>query len=149
MKKIAIMMIILMMTAGCLGSEGLEDMEVGEIVNPEIIWTNSSYQFDNLLPMGNGNHTDLVLNNTTVVYLEIWARFHEPSAWEQGSVNLTLAGPNNYSWSFETTNTTKNLTINFTGAGNYSFRIMAEGSDDPIDNLPGDAYVVYTRFETW
>lgn len=149
-KFLAFITIFLMATSGCLGSEGLEDIEIPEPqADPQIVFINNSYQFDNLLPMGIGNHTDLYLNNTTFVYLDVWARFHEPSAWEQGSVNITLAGPNNYSWSYETTNTTKNITFNLTGAGNYTFRILAEGSDDPVDNLPGDAYVIYARFETW
>lgn len=142
--------IFIMLTAGCLQStEGLEDIQIEETKNPTIYFANHSHQYDNALPMGQGNQTDLVLNNTTQMHIEISSRFHEPLAWEQGYLNVTLSG-NNYTWSYQTSETdVVNMTVWFNQSGNYSLTIMSEGSDDQTDNLPGDAYIIYARFETW
>jgi len=148
-KFLVFITIFLMTTSGCLGSKGLEDIQVEEIVNPTIYFSNHSYQFDNILPMGNGNQTDLVFNNTSQMHIEIWSRFHEPVAWEQGYVNITLSS-DNYTWSYQTNDTEViNMTVWINQSGNYSLVIISEGSDGQTDNLPGDAYVIWARFETW
>jgi hypothetical protein len=40
------------------------------------------------------------------------------------------------------------LYINLSQAGNYTLRIQASGSDDLLDNLPGDAIIVETEVTT-
>ena len=149
MNKLLSIVILIMLTAGCLESEGLEDIQVEPIVNPTIYFANHSHQYDNVFPMGHGNQTDLVLNNTTQMHIEIWSRFHEPVAWEQGYVNITLSS-DNYTWSYQTNDTNViNMTVWINQSGNYSLVIISEGSDGQTDNLPGDAYVIQARFETW
>ena len=149
MNKLLSIVILIMLTAGCLESEGLEDIQVEPIVNPTIYFANHSHQYDNVLPMGHGNQTDLVLNNTTQMYIEIWSRFHEPLAWEQGYVNVTVSSDNS-TWSYQTSDTDSvNMTVWLNQSGNYSLVIISEGSDNQTDNLPGDAYVIQARFETW
>jgi len=149
MNKLLSIVILIMLTVGCLESEGLEDIQVEPIVNPTIYFANHSHQYDNVLPMGHGNQTDLVLNNTTQMHIEIWSRFHEPLAWEQGYVNVTVSSDNS-TWSYQTSDTDSvNMTVWLNQSGNYSLVIISEGSDDQTDNLPGDAYVIQARFETW
>lgn len=146
MKKLLALMIPILLLSGCLGSAEKVSRTEATPDNFDFVW---SYQFDNALPMSSENITEFTLNETSEIVLTVWTRFHEPDAWEQGYGNLTLYGPDNYTWSWQTSDTNQNvLYINLSQAGNYTLRIQASGSDDLLDNFPGDAIIVETEVTT-
>ncbi len=141
--------ILMMMLAGCLATANETPLPEEVIVEPTLFYINSSHQFNNSAPMSYGESFNLTLNETTTMYVELYTRFHEPLVWDQGMFNLSLVH-DNYTWSFETSETTvQDFNHTFNQSGNFTVHVRASGSDDPADDIPGDAYVAYLRFETW
>ena len=105
------------------------------------------YQFDNLAPMSYGESFNLTQRNHYFVCGTLHP-FPRPFVWDKGMFNLSLVH-DNYTWSFETNDTTiQEFNHTFNQSGNFTVHIRASGSDDPADEIPGDAYIAYLRFET-
>jgi hypothetical protein len=139
-----VLLTLLILLSGCLGDpENDSPMEGLEATIIQDFDFSVSYQFNDSLPMGHGQHMTFETNSSDAkVSLKLMTRFHQPDHWMNGSINLTIAGPENYSWSY-TTNETKYQHFNITLplAGNYTVVALSDGSDDPYDDIPGDAYV--------
>ncbi len=141
-------LIAMLMLAGCLATADTNTSKKVVEYEPVMYYNNSSYQFDNLAPMSYGESFNLTLNETTTLYVELYTRFHDPLVWEKGMFNLSLVH-DNYTWSFETNDTTiQEFNHTFNQSGNFTVHVRASGSDDPADEIPGDAYIAYLRFET-
>jgi hypothetical protein len=72
--------------------------------------------------------------------------------WEQGSVNVSVLDNNEtVLWSNQSSSGQSNHTIvisdNYSYNGNFTLRIMADGSDNATDGEVADWYVV--RYEVW
>lgn len=144
----ASLLVLLILLSGCLGdpendspTEGLEATVVQDF---DFL---VSYQFNDSLPMGHGQHTTFETNVSDAnLTLRLMTRFHQPDHWTNGSLNLTIVGPDNYSWSFSTNETfSHRFYLTLPTAGNYTVIALSDGSDNPDDIVPGDAYVA--RFE--
>ena len=148
--KVAYALVFLLLTSltGCLQEEAQQLPAETPIMEAEQTDLMRSYQFDNLFPMGHGNTTELYFENGTEINLTLFARFHEPLAWEQGYVNVSITGPGiNVSVQQNTNATTYNWTVN--ASGNHTIEVLSEGSDDQTDNLPGDAYIAEFNITVW
>jgi len=147
MKRMAVMLMIVMVMAGCLSSAESPSESENSDWSPQIEMTNHSYQFNNLLPMGAGNTTDLAVNGSILVQVNWTSVFHEPQMWERGNITLEISVTENNTtrvvWTYEPqasvggTNHSE-LWVN----GTLHLSVRATGSDDPADNLPADWYVV-------
>jgi len=93
--KVAYALAFLLLTSmtGCLQEDAQPLPAETIVMESEQTTLTQSYQFDNLFPMGQGNTTELYFENGTEINLALWARFHEPVAWEQGYVNVSITGP--------------------------------------------------------
>ena len=148
--KVAYALVFLLLTSltGCLQEEAQQLSAEDPVMEAEQTELVDSYQFDNLFPMGHGNTTELYFENGTEINLTLFARFHEPLAWEQGYVNVSIVGPGiNVSVQHNTNVTTYNWTVN--ASGNHTIEVLSEGSDDQTDNLPGDAYIAEFNITVW
>jgi len=141
--------ILMMMLAGCLATaDGNTSQTVEE---PTYNWhyNNSSYQFNNAAPMSYGESFNITLNESTVLYIDLYTRFHDSLVWDKGMFNLSLVH-DNYTWSYETNDTLiQEFNHTFNQSGNFTVHVRASGSDDLTDNIPGDAYIAELRFKTW
>ena len=148
--KVAYALVFLLLTSltGCLQEE-VQPLSAEEpIMESEKTALTYGHQFDNLLPMGQGNSTELYFENGTEINLTLFARFHEPLAWEQGYVNVSIIGPGiNVSVQQNTDVITYNWTVN--ASGNHTIEVLSEGSDNQTDNLPGDAYIAEFNITVW
>ena len=112
------------------------------VVNETVVEFMSSHQFDNVNPMGYGECIEQEVSNDTTLNITLFSRFHEPVAWEQGMVNVTITYGNETVWSYQTSETNQtDFTLDLNRSGTYVFEILSEGSDDPTTSDPGDAYV--------
>jgi hypothetical protein len=148
--KVAYALVFLLLTSltGCLQEEAQSLDPYPDVYEAEQTNLTHAYQFDNLLPMGHGNTTELYFENGTEINLTLWARFHEPLAWEQGYVNVSITGPGlNVSVQQNTNVITYNWTVN--ASGNHTLQVLSEGSDNQTDNLPGDAYIAEFNITVW
>ena len=81
------------------------------------------------------------------------AGFHQPLLWEQGSVNVSVLDNNENCFfgvikvSSGQSNHTIVISDNYSYNGNFTLRIMADGSDNATDGEVADWYVV--RYEVW
>jgi hypothetical protein len=148
MKPVALMLVVLMLLSGCMGSQETVADEPETEWQPTVEMTNHSYQFTNLLPMGVGNSTDLAVNGSILVQVNWTTVFHEPQLWERGNITfeISVSENNNSSevvWTYEPTASAgetnhSEIWVN----GTLTVSVRATGSDDPTDNLPADWYVV-------
>ena len=157
--KNAIMISMLFLMAGmsgCLGEEDAEPLPMtGDAIQIAEYNHTDSYQFNNYAPMGMGNETSVGFNQTNMsIYVDInmTAGFHQPLLWEQGSVNVSVLDNNEtVLWSNQSSSGQSNHTIvisdNYSYNGNFTLRIMADGSDNATDGEVADWYVV--RYEVW
>lgn len=144
----ASLLTLLILLSGCLGDpENDPPMEGLEAIVVQDFDFSVSYQFNGTLTMGHGQHTTFETNVSEAnLTLQLMTRFHQPDHWDNGSLNLTIAGPENYSWSFNTNQTFSHwFYLTLPTAGNYTVVALSDGSDNPDDFIPGDAYVA--RFE--
>jgi hypothetical protein len=148
--KVAYALVFLLLTSltGCLQEEIQPLSAEDPIMEAEKTELVHSYQFDNLFPMGQGNTTELYLENGTEVNLTLWARFHEPLAWEQGYVNVSISGPG-LNVSVQNNSNVTNYLWMINVSGNHTIEVLSEGSDDQTDNLPGDAYIAEFNITVW
>lgn len=154
----ALIITILFITtmAGCIGTDNnslpapMEPAIEGEESNYTL-----SHQFNNFAPMGVGNTTQVVLNETNIsiwMDINISAGFHQPIFWEQGSVNFSILDENEtVLWSNESSEGQDNFTFiisdNFSHTGNLTLRTLADGSDNATDEQVADWYVI--RVKLW
>ncbi len=148
--KVAYALVFLLLTSltGCLQEEAQPILEKDVVMESEQTNLTYSYQFDNLLPMGNGNTTELYFENGTEINLTLLARFHEPLTWEQGYVNVSIVGPG-LNVSVQHNTNVNNYTWLVNSSGNHTIEILSEGSDNQTDNLPGDAYIAEFKITVW
>ena len=148
--KVVYALVFLLLTSltGCLQEVSEPAPPIDFVMVAEQTELVHAYQFDNLFPMGHGNNTELYLENGTEINLTLWARFHEPLAWEQGYVNVSISGPSlNVSVQHNSNVTNYLWVINV--SGNHTIEVLSEGSDDQNDTLPGDAYIADFNFTVW
>jgi hypothetical protein len=113
----------------------------------EMIW---GHQFNGSYPTSIANLTDFKLNETSNIKFDTWSRFHEPTDGERGYGNISLYGPDNYTWYWNTQESKRVvLEVDLTQSGNYTLRIHTSGSNNDTENYPGDAMVVVTEVSTW
>jgi hypothetical protein len=148
--KVAYALVFLLLTSltGCLQEEAQHLSVEDPVMEAEQSEFSNAYQFDNLFPMGYGNTTELYFENGTELNLTLWARFHEPVAWEQGYVNVSITGPG-INVSVQQNSNVSNYTWVVNGSGNHTIEVLSEGSDDQTDNLPGDAYIAEFNITVW
>ncbi len=148
MNKMFALILPMLLLSGCLGSsaESISTVEP-EIDTFEIIW---GHQFNYSMPSSIANITEFTLNETSTIQFDTWSRFHEPVDWEQGYGNISLYGPDNYTW-FWQTQETLHITheLNLNQAGDYTLRIHTSGANNESNDYPGDALVVQTEVMTW
>jgi|11_taG_2_1085331.scaffolds.fasta_scaffold00036_2 hypothetical protein len=143
----AFVFLLISSMAGCL-QDDIEPVIPEPQIEAEYDDFLSAYQFENVLPMGHGNSTEIYFDNGTEVKLVLHARFHEPVAWEQGYVNLSIVGPG-LNVTIQQSNDILNYTWVVNSSGNHTIEILSEGSDNQADTLPGDAYIAEFNTTIW
>jgi hypothetical protein len=151
--KEVIVMIMLMVLAGCLSSVEMKNDNLYEKVMVDEQWQNDSHQFWNVNPSSQANITVFTFNQTGDVNITVnlTGFFHEPPLWGQGFVNYSIMYNNETVFSYET-NSSDNLylTHNITNvSNNITIEVKASGSDNPADNKPGDFYISQTNIRMW
>ncbi|MBP04069.1 MAG: hypothetical protein CMA72_04715 [Euryarchaeota archaeon] len=138
----------MLLLSGCLGSSAEPTPTVEpEMDTFEMIW---GHQFNGSYPTSIANLTDFKLNETSNIKFDTWSRFHEPTDGERGYGNISLYGPDNYTWYWNTQESKRVvLEVDLTQSGNYTLRIHTSGSNNDTENYPGDAMVVVTEVSTW
>jgi len=138
----------MLLLSGCLDSSA----ESTPTVEPEIdtfdmIW---GHQFNGSYPTSIANLTDFKLNETSNIKFNTWSRFHDPTDGERGYGNISIYGPDNYTWHWNTQESKRVvLEVDITQSGNYTLWIHTSGSNNDTENYPGDAMVVVTEVSTW
>jgi len=150
--KLGIAITIMILMSGCLSSDTVKTDVV--LMGEEESYLHS-YQFNNTAPMGFGNQTTAPVNATNVslyLHINMSAQFHEPLAWDQGFVNVTILDENEtVLWSNQTSGgqIEGNITLS-NHTGNLTLQVLAEGSDNPADSSVADWYVIrYNLTYTW
>jgi hypothetical protein len=124
--------------------------EGGEDTHSEEISDNQSFQFWNAYPMSMGNTSTITFNNSgnLFVTLELVAFFHEPIVGDQGWINYSLIYDNETVWFVETNNNANDYTFNLTNfTGAIIVKVESNGSDNQVDNKPGDLFIAKANFE--
>ena len=147
MNKTLLIVMLMLTTAmsGCLSDE-VEPKDEIPMLQANFSHM-ESYQFHNVQPIAIGNQTVAEVNATNVsvvLNITIESMFHEPLAWDQGFVNVSILDENEtVLWHNESSNDEINYTLSLDDHnGNLTFRVMAEGSDSQLDNVPGDWYII-------
>tara|TARA_R110001606_G_scaffold387203_1_gene551686 strand:+ start:359 stop:826 length:468 start_codon:yes stop_codon:yes gene_type:complete len=152
MKKVIFTVIMMLMSAGCLSADAISNTSpTPEPVRVDTQWQNDSHQYWGVNPMSMANTTVIMFNQTgdVNITLNLTAFFHEPLAWEQGFVNYTITYQNE-SWSVVENMSQTNHTYNISNvSGNMTIEIKSNGSDNPLDNYPGDYFIAETYIEMW
>jgi len=143
----ALVFLLISSMAGCL-QDDIEPVIPEPQMEAEYNDFLNAFQFENVLPMGHGNTTEIYFENGTEVKLILQARFHEPVAWDQGYVNLSIVGPG-LNVSVQQIDDVRNYTWMINSSGNHTIEILSEGSDNQADNLPGNAYIAEFNTTIW
>ncbi len=142
---LAVMLVLTaVFTATVVSDQGGTDTDSAPplVVNETFVDFMSSHQFDNVNPAGWGEFIEQDFSNDTTLNITLFSRFHDPVAWDKGMVNITITYGNETIWTHQTSDTNQtDMTIEINRSGTYSFEILAEGSDDPLTDDPGDAYI--------
>lgn len=148
-KTLLAIVIPLLFLSGCMTQAETAPQKMSEPIERETFNLAWGYQFNYSLPTSIENITDFTLKEDTLIEFDIWSRFHEPLDWEKGYGNISIYGPDNYTWFWQTqqTNHTEVL-VNPFQAGNYTLRIHTSGTNNESD-YPGDVFIVYTEVSTW
>ena len=150
MRNLLAFILPILLMSGCLSSaEVAIDEPIYESETVQEINDNQSYQYWNIVPMGMGNESQIVLNGSGQLNftLELTAFFHEPLFWEQGAVNYSLIHENETIWSVELNQSIENYNFTMENmSGNITVQIQSNGSDDQTDNKPGDFYIAKAVF---
>jgi len=141
----------LLILSGCLDSaaesDSLWEDDVKPVLSFESIW---GHQFNGTYPSSIGNITEINITNPSLVVLDTWTRYHQPESWERGFANITIQGPDNFTWTWESQDTTHFVhQVDIPIAGDYVIRFQTSGADNQTDEYPGDAMIVYTEIFTW
>ena len=146
---LAVMLVLTAVFAATVFSEqDTSDSNKADTVqfNETIVDFMSSHQFDNPHPAGWGEFIEQEFSNDTIINISLMSRFHEPDAWDKGMVNITFTYENETVWTHQTSDTNQtDLTFHINRSGTYVIEVLSEGSDDPLTDYPGDAYIAEFR----